>query len=175
MKCPACGNTLEEITVQDVTVDVCTNGCAGIWFDTRELKKVDEKHESAGEELLLIEANRDATVDYESKRPCPKCDGITMLRHFMSVKKEIEVDECGKCGGIWLDGGELRQIRDQFKTEDDRKAAFNQYFDKAFSSELEEQQAKSAEGLEKSRKFSRAFRFICPSYYIPGKQAGGSY
>jgi len=27
-------------------VDVCQNGCGGIWFDNFELEKVDEKHET---------------------------------------------------------------------------------------------------------------------------------
>ena len=36
MKCPACGNTLHEMNAGSVTVDVCTEGCGGIWFDRNE-------------------------------------------------------------------------------------------------------------------------------------------
>jgi len=42
MNCPACGNILEQMTVGDVTVDVCQRGCGGIWFDNFELEKFDE-------------------------------------------------------------------------------------------------------------------------------------
>ena len=39
MNCPACGNVLKEMTVSDISVDVCQGGCGGIWFDNFELKK----------------------------------------------------------------------------------------------------------------------------------------
>jgi len=29
--------------------------------------------------------------------------------------------------------------------------------------------------LERARKFAGMFRFICPSYYLPGKQAWGAF
>ena len=54
MKCPACNTTMEEVTVEGITVDVCKQGCGGIWFDRFELQKVDEMHESAGEILLQM-------------------------------------------------------------------------------------------------------------------------
>ncbi len=37
MKCPACGNTLTQMNADTITVDVCKEGCAGIWFDNYEL------------------------------------------------------------------------------------------------------------------------------------------
>ena len=94
MNCPACSNELTQMTVGDVTVDVCKDGCGGIWFDNFELKKFDEPHESAGEELLDIERNPDVQVDHEQRFNCPKCDGIVMMRHFFSVKHKVQIDEC---------------------------------------------------------------------------------
>jgi len=55
MNCPACNRELKEKPVSGIKVDVCENGCGGIWFDNFELKKVDEKHEAIGEDLLKIE------------------------------------------------------------------------------------------------------------------------
>lgn len=37
---------------------------------------------------------------------CPKCDGRLETGKFDSV----EIDLCSKCGGIWLDAGEMQQI-----------------------------------------------------------------
>ena len=51
MKCPVCNRQLQEMRVADIVVEVCQNGCGGIWFDNYELKKVDEQHEAAGEAL----------------------------------------------------------------------------------------------------------------------------
>jgi Zn-finger nucleic acid-binding protein len=49
MICPACGNVLQKLMIDDIQVDVCQGGCEGIWFDAYELKKFDEPHESQGE------------------------------------------------------------------------------------------------------------------------------
>jgi hypothetical protein len=118
MNCPACGNTLQEITVSDVAVDVCNGGCGGIWFDNYELAKFDEPHESAPE-LLDMERDDSITVDHTERLNCPKCSDVVMMRHFSSVKKEVEVDECPACGGFWLDAGELGSIRSLFDTEEE--------------------------------------------------------
>jgi len=33
MECPACNRQLKEMEIGDIVVDVCENGCGGIWFD----------------------------------------------------------------------------------------------------------------------------------------------
>ncbi len=53
MNCPACKNTLEAITIENITLDVCQNGCGGIWFDNFELMKIDEPDEYDGGELVV--------------------------------------------------------------------------------------------------------------------------
>jgi len=136
MKCPACENQLQQMTVADVTVDVCKGGCGGIWFDNFELKKFDEPNESAGEALLDIELNKTVAVNHSKKLKCPKCDDIVMMRHFFSVKHEVEVDECPGCGGIWLDAGELKHMRSLFETEQQRERAAKEYFSELFGNQL---------------------------------------
>lgn len=175
MNCPACGNQLQQMTVSDVSVDVCKGGCGGIWFDNFELKKFDEPHESAGEELLDIERDESIVIDRSEKIKCPKCDNIIMMRHFFSVKKEVEVDECPNCCGIWLDAGELAKLRSLFNTEEEKNEAAKEYFAEIFGSHLNAMQEKDQAKLEKARKIANIFRFICPSYYIPGKQKWGAF
>src|SRR5882672_2371300 len=41
MKCPACKSELREKGAGGMTVDICYGGCGGIWFDQRELERVD--------------------------------------------------------------------------------------------------------------------------------------
>lgn len=175
MKCPACSRTLTEKSVGEITVDICQGGCGGIWFDQFELKKLDEAHEHEGEELLSLECDPSATVDHTKRRHCPKCESTLMMRHFFSVKRDVEVDECQTCAGYWLDQGELARIRKQFSTEEERKAAATAFFDEVFGTELEKMRANSRAELEKARKIAQAFRFISPSYYLPGKQDGGAF
>lgn len=175
MKCPSCKHELEEKKIEDIHVDICSTGCGGIWFDNFELKKVDESHEAAGEELLNINKNRDIHVDLSTKRLCPKCDNQPMIRHFASVKKDVEVDECPSCGGYWLDDGELGKIRTQFETEEERKEAAKKHFALIFNEKLNEMSKEGEESLKKAKKIAKMFRFICPSWYLPGKQDGGAF
>lgn len=174
MNCPACGNELAEMNVGDITVDACQGGCAGIWFDNFEIRKVDDTHEAAGEELLDLERQETKTVDPKRRRSCPKCRGQTMMRHFFSVKHQVEVDECPACAGIWLDQGELGQIRAEYATEKERTRAAKEHFRDLFGDKLEAMLAESREARRRAERIARVLRFICPSYYLPGKQAWGA-
>lgn len=175
MKCPRCNNELCQSTAGDVTVDACKGGCGGIWFDHFELQKFDEPHEAVGEELLSIERSQTTKRDLAARVNCPKCIEPVMMRHFFSVKQEAEVDECPQCGGFWLDSGELAQIRSLYNTEEERREAATEYFDEAFGKRLDAIHAKSEEDLRKVEKIANIFRFICPTYYIPGKQKWGAF
>lgn len=175
MNCPACKNIMKEITVEDITVDICQNGCGGIWFDRFELKKVDEPQESAGEKILDLCNDPSIEVDHSLRLHCPKCENMIMMRHFFSVKREAEVDECPNCAGFWLDFGELGKIRSQFNSEEERIIAAKEYFADIFNVELSKMRQESDEKAKKAKKIASIFRFICPSYYIPGKQDWGAF
>ena len=42
MRCPKCGESLEEINFQEIQVDRCT-GCRGVWLDPGELERLSSK------------------------------------------------------------------------------------------------------------------------------------
>jgi len=102
-----------------VSVDVCKDGCKGIWFDWGELKDLDESHEGVGR--VLEEALKSPRQN-TGRGPlnCPKC-GIKMREHKYKNAKEVSVDECYACGGFFLDSGELKQIRGNYMSEDERE------------------------------------------------------
>jgi Zn-finger nucleic acid-binding protein len=167
---------LSQMSVGELRVDACEGGCGGLWFDQFELKKVDEPLESAGEALLDIPVDPAVTVDLDVRRTCPKCDdGVVMMRHYTSVKRQVTIDECPQCAGIWLDVGELRMIRSEFSSEEARHAAAKAYFSELFDGPLAAERARSAAELAGAQKFARALRFVCPSYYLPGKQDWGAF
>ena len=174
MRCPACGSGLESMEVAGVAVDVCHGGCGGIWFDRYELQKFDEPQERDGEALLDVEVDRSLQVDQGQSRECPRCHGIIMMRHFFSARMAVEVDECPQCGGFWLDRGELAAVR-ALGTEGERREAAGRLFDELFGEELETMRRKDQERLAKARRVARILRFLCPSYYIPGKQDWGAF
>lgn len=176
MKCPACERTLVEKNVGDLAVDVCESGCAGLWLDNFELEKVDERHESAGEELLDVEGDPSLRPDDDRPYGCPKCGGeYVMHRHFFTVRREIEVDECPGCGGVWLDGGELGALRRQFETEETRDEAADEEFRRQFGEQLDRMREEARDDRRRARNFARAMRFVLPSYWIPGDQDWGAY
>ncbi len=166
---------MTETKVHDIEVDVCQEGCGGLWFDWLELKKVDEQHEAVGADLLDVKRDETLTVDQSARRECPRCDGIVMMRHYSSVKREIEVDECAKCGGYFLDYGELNRLRDQYATDEERAEAAQDLFAEMFDDDLDDLAAESQDEVDRARGLARIFRFLLPSYYLPGKQKWGSY
>ena len=121
MNCPACGKSMAEEDFGNVRVDVCKSGCKGIWFDWGELKELDESHEGVGR--LLEEALKSPRENDAGRGPlkCPKC-GIAMHEHKYASAKEVNVDECYGCGGFFLDSGELRQIRENYMSQEERDA-----------------------------------------------------
>jgi len=175
MKCPACHRDLKSKNVGSITVDVCEGGCGGIWFDNFELQKVDEESESAGASLLNIASDLSLKIDQNEKRHCPRCEDAVLMKHFFDTKMKIQVDQCAECAGYWLDKGELGAIRGEFKTDAERKKTDGEFFDHMFKDELAEFKAKGDAELEHAQKIARMFRFLCPSYYIPGKQKGGAF
>lgn len=174
MNCPACDHGLRPATAGGITVDVCER-CGGLWFDRFELKEVDERNESAGESLLEARAKPHATVDVHRQRLCPRCDTSPMHRHFFSVRRQVSVDQCPRCDGYWLDPGELKSIRDEFATEGERVQAAEQYFTEIFGNDLAAMRTESQAKLQQARKIAWMLRFICPSYYVPGKQKWGAF
>lgn len=176
MNCPACNfGKLKPMMNGDVELDVCEGGCGGIWFDHLELKKMDEPHEHVGAGVLQIAIDPKVKVDHQRKRNCPSCDNAVMFRAFFSAKREVEIDNCRLCGGFWLDPGELQQIRNSFGSEEDKKKHATQMYDEMFGADLKAMKSDTDESLAAAKKVANILKFICPSYYIPGKQDGGAF
>jgi uncharacterized protein len=174
MKCPACVHELTEEEVGGIKLDVCKGGCGGVWFDAFELQKFDEKHEAEGLNLDF-EPDPNLVVDHEAKRSCPKCADTHLMRHFYSPKKRVEVDECPGCGGFWLDTGELAQIHEMFETSEERAKETEKMVNEVTKTVFAQMRAEREAKLEKCHKIAKMFRFVCPSYYIPGKQEWGAF
>jgi Zn-finger nucleic acid-binding protein len=66
-----------------------------------------------------------------------------MLQHKFSPSKPVIVDECPSCGGVWLDGGELAEIRRPAATVD-RKQVAQKFFNEVLNQELARLRAQRA-------------------------------
>lgn len=174
MDCPGCERMLCEVEVGDLRVDVCRGGCGGVWFDRFELEKVDERQESAGAELLRVQPEVEVEVAKDADRRCPR-DGATLLRHFFSALREIEVDTCPQCAGIWLDAGELARMRAAEPADEERSRAAERALLEPFGPGLEAMRRASEAGRSRAEGIARALRWICPSWWLPGSQSGGAF
>lgn len=159
MKCPACGIKMVEKNFGNIMVDVCENGCNGIWFDWFELSKLDEINEGFGKALqTYLNKEIKPVIRAQEKLNCPKCD-IPMHTHKYQDSKKVTVDECYSCGGFFLDPGELAQIRNSFMTQEEEEAYINRLIDNLpeFSSAKEDLE-KKRQRTQAIRRFTKHFR-----------------
>jgi Zn-finger nucleic acid-binding protein len=114
MHCPACDQTLRPLKTGTVMLDVC-HDCGGIWFDHRELEKVNADHPNADDVVADFTYNPLTRVDENRARPCPRCDGVTLEKKLYDLGSGVIMDRCPQCKGIWLDQGELEKIRESIR------------------------------------------------------------
>jgi len=110
MKCPACDHELTEITLGSVAIDVCEQGCGGIWFDANELKKVEQEQGDASGQVVQIQRDPASKPDTDRARRCPRCLTCKLETRIPRLGSAIEFDCCPQCGGYWLDHGELETL-----------------------------------------------------------------
>lgn len=175
LKCPRTNTALKEISIDGIKVDV-SEKCGGIWLDNLEIKKLDEAKETAGDKLAdMLEQYVNPKTDLEKRIKCPKCPDSLMMRHFYSAKRAFQVDTCPTCGGIWLDPGELTHLRSLFKTEEEREKYGKEFAREVTEGAFKPLLDKAQKDLESAQSIAKALRFICPSYYIKGKQDWGAF
>lgn len=106
MNCPKCQSAkLTEFKVEGVAVDRCGD-CTGIWFDAVELSQL--LAEDARQVAALTRGASDQSLDQKRGR-CPR-DGADLLRMFSAIDRDVVLDACADCHGIWLDGGEFAKL-----------------------------------------------------------------
>ena len=99
--------------VGSVLLDVCQDGCGGVWFDATELKKVSAEQHGRTGRIVKVKSKLDLSVDPAPARQCPHCVGTTLERRLYSLGTGVEMDCCPQCAGIWLDHGELEVIQEE--------------------------------------------------------------
>lgn len=142
--CPACGKKMEKIFIktEGINIDICTNGCGGIFFDNREFDKFNEEHEdiTAIENALKNKTFQQIAENIE--RICPAC-GATMVKNTTKSGGEVQIDDCYICGGKFLDYGELEKIRKEYINDKARKDDAIKYLYQKVGNELHEMNIKA--------------------------------
>ncbi len=114
--CPACGNEMSKIFIADksINVDICENGCGGIFFDNQELQEFSREYDDISEIEKVLSNKEFTDVDKTKTRICPSC-GTPMVKAQANGTK---IDTCYNCGGIFLDNKEFEQVRFLFKRKE---------------------------------------------------------
>jgi Zn-finger nucleic acid-binding protein len=103
--CPHDHSLMAQTKTRDAILDTCGK-CGGQYFDSGEMFaafgiKADpsfwDRPETGG------------TVT-DGKIHCPRCETFMLVQDVKYHDKHVEIDRCGKCGGIWLDKGEVQTI-----------------------------------------------------------------
>lgn len=170
MKCPACENELLKISVAGVNVLACEAGCGSYWFDTLQIKRLMERLPGAGASLLKTVRRADGVKTFRNNQHiCPKCQSTLLYRHCFSRELEMEVDQCSKCGGWWVDVGTLATLESRYSTEADRKQAADDYFIIVFQNKVANMNRVNHDTLEAAQTIVEIFTFLTPPIYLPQK------
>lgn len=150
MKCPRTGEPMITRNVGGVEVEI-SPACGGVWFDRFELQKVDEAHEEVGDMLVEHLDTYHRTLEPTAPRlKCPRDTDVVMMRRYFSPKRQIEIDECPACGGVWLDAEELAGLRSLFRSVEERQAARESFAREILSSpEAQEHRAEFESLIDK--------------------------
>jgi len=104
MICPKCKVAKlrkRRVKGKAFTVEYCLK-CKGVWFDQGELDEV------MPEAIKELEVPRGAQKDVEYL--CPKCNKA--LYAFDYPQTYVTINMCKRCGGLWFDRGEFKEIRE---------------------------------------------------------------
>lgn len=95
--CPKCQKKLWHVERKGEVIEVCS-GCEGMWFDGGELTVI-----------LGVYRKVEAATGKDSGVSCIRCG--TGLRELPYPNTSIDIDACPDCLGIWLDRGELDELK----------------------------------------------------------------
>jgi Zn-finger nucleic acid-binding protein len=94
LRCPGCGEILEERAIEGAQVDVCP-ACSGVWIDWMDgdLRAVSER---------LGRLPRAAAIGKEGTRACPVCDQGLEATTVSPERPDAIVHRCGSCAGAFV-------------------------------------------------------------------------
>lgn len=117
-RCPKCRTQADLIRYEDVPIYSC-GGCGGHWLRESRLdvivkRRVIEMPEPVRQKMMDL---ADASNSTEPLW-CMTC-GVEMTREQFLYWDDIQLDRCPKCGGLWLDQGELEKCQIYFEYAQD--------------------------------------------------------
>ncbi len=122
ISCPGCNTPMVRENFASAMIDVCVDGCYGLWFDANELVKLDHHKKGFGSALERAVNQPFSPPGDPEPRSCPHCHTPMDVVQYQ-LAQQVTVDECPTCDGVYLDAFELAQIRNRPMTESERAKA----------------------------------------------------
>jgi len=121
--CPDCDLDMTPRSFFGVLVDTCPE-CGGIFFDEGEVSQIRARGgDRAFEELDdIVQPNPNHIPHEESQfRKCPSClSGMHRFRYMYS--SPVFLDSCESCGGVFIENGELKQMKEYLQAGKSKQA-----------------------------------------------------
>jgi len=167
LKCPSCGNPLTGHAEGGVSLFACDGGCGGYWFPRATLKRLQDCRPGAGAALLSLPRAEGVRAFRDVQHVCPHCRNTVLYRHCFSRKLDLEIDQCSKCAGFWVDAGRLAAILTADLPEDEKKHRAEDYFEVLIRDKVGRMNLINDDTLDAARQIVQIFRFLCPKAYFP--------
>jgi len=107
LQCPKCQHAMQEVTLEGITIDRCSN-CHGLWFDEDEAHRLKDIEGAA--DLDTGDPAVGAKYDSRADINCPRC-GKQMEQTADPKQKHIWYEICHD-HGMFMDAGELTDFTD---------------------------------------------------------------
>lgn len=146
----------------------CEGGCGGYWIPRATQKQLPDCAPGAGAKLLSIPRAEGVRTFRDVQHICPDCGNTMLYRHCFSRKLDLEIDQCAKCAGFWVDVGRLADILTGDSPEETRQRQAEDYFGVLIRDKVGSMNLVNQDMLEAARQIVLIFRFLCPKPYFPG-------
>jgi hypothetical protein len=116
LQCPKCHQPLNGLDYQGVHIETCP-ACGGDWLDAGELGAIVHARKMQFNEqecLAMAQAAKITGVKLTTLNrqiTCPRCGSATHPVNY-GEDSGIIIDKCARCGGVWLDKGEIEKIQE---------------------------------------------------------------
>ena len=112
---------LNNVDLKNLKQKLLYNGKLTVY----EIKKINQNNFGSGGDLLKISQTEGIRLFRNVDHICPKCEMTLLLRHFFDRKRGLEVDQCARCGGIWI---EMATMLKGKESEVEREKLIEDYF-----------------------------------------------
>ena len=106
--CPKCNCSMEQEIYRGSEIDICPQ-CNGIWLDREEFDFHTSERDTFSDDSIPRQYDQQIPDSSGRYLTCVRCNRLMSRRNFRKISGVL-IDICGD-HGVWLDPGELEQIR----------------------------------------------------------------